>query len=217
MSPDYARMTSMTTFRVGPWIFLLGGLMLLIGALRSDAQDITRVLWQEDPLQQVKVNEDFIQRSPEHIRAILAFLSTRAGTACQQTAPHVVTIDLNDPEILDMELNDLFTPAKLTCELSKEVGYDDQCSDEHLAFVKKWFRRDTAIFKELESCARVPATASLQSALSYIEIREQNGIVDVHYAITRTDTRAGTAETKRFVDRYELEYDMLQRTAHDVE
>lgn len=191
--------------------------MLSLGVRLSNAQDATRVLWQEDSLQQVKLNESFIQQSPEHIRAILAFLSTRAGTACQQTEPNVVTIDLSDPDILDMELSDIFTPAKLTCELSKEVGYDDQCSDEHLDFVKKWFRRDTAIFKELESCARIPATAPLQSALSYIEIKERDGTVEVHYAITRTDTRAATAETKRFVDRYELEYDMLRRTAHDAE
>ncbi len=183
------------------------------GQVRSS--EATRVLWREEPMQRLKVNEDFIARSPEHVRAILAFLSTRAGTACQQTEPNVVTVDLNDPDLLEMELADLFTPAKLTCELSSEIGFDDQCSDEHIAFVKKWFRRDSAVFQELNKCARVPATAGRQRVFSAIEIEEKGNVVDVRYTITHMDNRNGSQISHQFFDRYELDFDMLHRTVHE--
>ena len=190
---------------------------ILCSAVPGYAQEATRVLWREDPLQQLKVNEEYIAQSPEHIRAILAFLSTRAGTSCQQTEPTVVTIDLNDPEILNMELADMFTPGKLTCELSAGVGFEDQCSEEHISFVKKWFRRDTAVFQELEKCNRVPATATLQHVFSAIEMKEDGNAVEVRYAITQVDNRTGARNTRHFVDRYELDYDMLRRTAHETQ
>lgn len=211
---DYAKMKLMPipAFIITVLAVLTGGMT----AVPVHAQETTRVLWREDPLQQLKVNSDFISASPEHIRAILAFLSTRAGTACQQTEPTVVTVDLNDPELLNMKLADMFTPAKLTCELSAGIGFDDQCSDEHIAFVKKWFRRDAAVFQEVEKCARVPATAALQRVFSAIEMKEDGNAVEVRYAITQTDNRTGARSTQRFVDRYELEYDMLRRTVHDT-
>lgn len=198
-----------------PYILSLMAAVLLIFQHGVGAQEeSTRILWREEPLQQLKINEEYLARSPEHVRAILSFLSTRAGTACQQTEPNVVAVDLNDPDLLDMKLADLFTPAKLTCELPARIGYDDQCSEEHIRFVKKWFRRDAAIFQELDSCVRAPATAKNRTVLDFIEMQEDGSAVIVRYAITQWN--AFGTKTDTYADRFELQFDALQRTAHEV-
>ncbi|MCA9394574.1 MAG: hypothetical protein KC900_10250 [Candidatus Omnitrophica bacterium] len=194
-------------------ISLLAAVLLILPGY-AGAQESTRILWRDEPRQQLHINRDYINSSPEHIRAILAFLSTRAGTACQQTEPNVIAVDLNDPDLLEMGLADLFTPAKLACELTAGVGYDDQCSEEHIRFVKKWFRRDAAIFQELDSCARAAATDGNRTVFDLLEIEADAAAVTVRYTITQWNP-FGT-KTESFSDRYELQYDTLQRTAHEI-
>ncbi|MCA9402450.1 MAG: hypothetical protein KC897_01600 [Candidatus Omnitrophica bacterium] len=192
--------------------FLATFLLILPGY--AGAQEPTRILWRDQPRQQLHINLDYINNSPEHIRAILAFLSTRGGTACQQTESNVVTVDLNDPDLLELGLADLFTPVKLTCELTAGVGYDDQCSEDHIRFVKKWFHRDAAVFQELDSCARTAATDNNRTVFDSLEIEEDAAAVTVRYTITQWNP-FGT-KTESFADRYELQYDTLQRTAHEI-
>lgn len=187
-------------------------LLLAVFLKTAAAQQATSILSRDNPSQPAKINREYISNSPEHIRAILAFISTQGDTDCQRIESSVVNLDLKDPEIFDMELEDMFTPEKLTCKLTLEVGYDDQCSDDHERFVKKWFRRDQAIFRDIEACVRNPQAEAAKSVLMALEIMDSGTAIEARYALTSV----GTNETKRFVDRFELELDTLRRTGHEV-
>ena len=195
--------------------FIINGLVLaiLFGCVgNAQAQEAVRVVWWEAQDEPIWINRDYISNSPEHIRAILAFLSTRGGTDCEKIDSSVLDVELKDPDILEFDLDDLFTPEKLTCRLSEEIGYDDQCSDEHIRFIKKWFRRDQTVFRDLESCVRNPQAEVAKSTLIALEVADKGNTVEVRYAITRP----GTKMINRYVERYVLELDTVRRTDHQA-
>ena len=59
------------------------------------------------------------------------------------------------------------------------IGY--QCSDEYLAFERKWFRNDTAVLNELKECHVRPSGANYVTSFGEIILTKSANSVIIYF------------------------------------
>lgn len=117
-----------------------------------------KILWWEET--EVVLNLEFISKMNDEERAVLALLSTYAGGEC-----------MNDED------------NNFKCSLTSALNLGNQCSEEHLAFVKKWFLKDYDVYTSLSDCYSVPYTATNQFKFSEIYFSRSYNRIIVNYKI----------------------------------
>lgn len=120
----------------------------------------------------LKINEHYFEYMEMEEKAALGLLSTLVPGDCKE----------------------LRLQGKLlghSCKLTSLLGYQHQCSNEQLSFLRHWFRTDTATLKLLtqEACNAVPLSTTVQESFSIITIGKTKNEIVITCKISGLDTR----------------------------
>lgn len=124
-----------------------------------------RFLWREtdsgDHLNKIKLNTDYLKSVSEPEKAVLAYVACFVGNECEW----------------DGERNE--KANNLNCKIISSLNLGYQCSDKHLDYIRRWFKNDLNVLKDLENCSITPDGATVQSTFKEInvEVNEQKIIV----------------------------------------
>ena len=106
----------------------------------------------------------YFKKMPEAEKAILGLIATYAGTDC------------------DLENNATDTEhARYSCKLTLALGIGYQCSDEYLAYERKWFRNDSAVLNELKDCSIRPSGANYVTSFGKIILTKSPGTIKIYF------------------------------------
>ncbi len=108
-----------------------------------------KFLWR-DSSASILINEEFCKTISEPEKAALGFVATFIGNECWW-----------DGDYTNKRNN-------LKCEILTELDLGYQCSDNHLGFLRQWFKNDTTALKELEACPTTPNTSTIQDTFDEI-------------------------------------------------
>ncbi len=110
------------------------------------------------------LNLSYFKKMPEAEKAILGLIATYAGTEC------------------GLEYNTINTEhPRYSCKLTLAMGIGYQCSDEYLAFERKWFRNDTTVLNELKECNIRPSGANFVTNFGRIILTRSPGRVKIYF------------------------------------
>ena len=143
--------------------------------------DTVRILWREirydadvqDTVSAIVLNNDYLSRLPDPERAALGYVATFIGTDCQW-----------DGGARDDRSN-------LKCMLISALGLGYQCSEQHLGFLRKWFRSDKKVLAALQDCPTTPFTASSQETFDSIGLINDGGELRVFFAAAGMNMQTG--------------------------
>lgn len=110
------------------------------------------------------LNLSYLRNINEAEKAVLGLITTYAGTECEEW---------------DAAANR--STGNFNCKLTKTLGLGYQCSETHLGFVRKWFRNDTAVLKELKECAAYPNGASTRISFGKIILTKSPGFIKIFF------------------------------------
>jgi hypothetical protein len=85
-------------------------------------------------------------------KAALGYVLSFVGNECQRDYTHEENL--------------------VACSLALALGLGYQCRDQHLNFLKYWFRFDKESLEGLEFCYETPNTATLQTELSLLKMAQ---------------------------------------------
>ncbi|TAF35248.1 MAG: hypothetical protein EAZ57_01215 [Cytophagales bacterium] len=133
-----------------------------------------KFLWREDRsnaelgtvVNEIVINEKLCNSLSDAERAALGYVVTFIGSDCNW----------------DGQANKDFNNLK--CLANNALGLGYQCSEEHLDFLRRWFRNDEASLDALKSCASVPMTATTQETFDFINLKVKDNMISVEFAVT---------------------------------
>ena len=106
----------------------------------------------QDTVNSIFINEDYCKTITDPERAALGFVATFIGNECWW-----------DDEAKDDRSN-------LKCKILTALNLGYQCSEQHLGFLRKWFRNDKESLMKLEDCPTTPYTSTIQDTFKEINI-----------------------------------------------
>ena len=159
-----------------------------------------RFLWREDKYDEefkdtfntIVIDEDLCKKLSEPERAALGFVVTFIGSECNW----------------DGEANDDLGNLKCKTLSSLALGY--QCSEQHLGFLRQWFRNDNKSLKELEDCPTVPYTASSQSSFDYINLNVKDNKISIKFGANGVNMRMGESWNYTETDYFQVANDNIK-------
>lgn len=137
------------------------------------------------------LNKGYCDSISDPERAALGFVATFIGNECWW----------------DGEANVNRSNLKCTILSALDLGY--QCSEEHLGFLRKWFRNDSASLKLLEDCPTTPYTSTVQETFEEIIISTQGNEISVTYQARAINYRDDYSKTWKQTDNFILQDDNL--------
>ena len=135
-------------------IFIISSVSLRL-THASDLPAITKikVLWRVHDGRKIALNEDYLRKAPDSVKAILAYISALAGTECWW--------DKDQPDR---------SMTNLKCKLTWALGLGFQGSNKYKDFLHYWFRHDPQLSK-FDDFNAVPYTATNQNFFDYINLQ----------------------------------------------
>lgn len=147
----------------------------------------------KDSFSTIVVNKDFCKTISDPEKAALAYVATYIGSECQW----------------DGEAND--DRSNLSCKILSALDLGYQCSEMHLGFLKKWFREDREVIKELEyNCPVVPFTAGSQQTFDEITLIRKGNHLVVQFGANGVNLRMGEGWSWTESDYFQIELDHLK-------
>ncbi|MEZ4924491.1 MAG: hypothetical protein R2780_15085 [Crocinitomicaceae bacterium] len=102
----------------------------------------------------------------------------------------------------DGKANDEWTNLK--CKLTNKLGLGYQCSDQHLNFLKSWFKDEDSVLLKLEECPLVPYTATSQNAIKKLSLEVTNDTIIIQSDITGANLRELTFWSYSKIDSFKV-------------
>lgn len=125
----------------------------------------------ETEISTVILNENYIKYISDPEKAALAYVATFIGNDCSW----------------DGKANDNMSNLKCKILSSLNLGY--QCSEQHLGFLRSWFKNDKMILKELENCPKIPDGATVQDTFDEINLEVSGNKITVFFKANGVNLR----------------------------
>jgi len=125
-----------------------------------------KFLWLEDDEQGtplITINNEYCKKISNAEKAALGYVATFIGSECQW----------------DGQAND--DRSNLACKILTALKLGYQCSDDHLGFLRQWFKNDKPTFKELQNCPTTPFTASVQTTFDEISLTTKRNQIIIKF------------------------------------
>jgi hypothetical protein len=151
----------------------------------------------KDTFNSIFIDEELCKTLSEPERAALGYVATFIGSECNW----------------DGEGKDDFSNLKCKTLTALDLGY--QCSDKHLGFLRKWFKNDKKILKELEDCPTVPYTASSQQTFDFINLIVKGNIISVEFAASGVNMPMGETWEWSETDYFQVDKDNIKLIKKD--
>jgi len=124
-----------------------------------------RFLWRDSSAAML-INQDFCKTISDFEKAALGYVATFMGNECEWDG----------------------SPSKdrtnLKCEILTALNLGYQCSEQHLGFLKQWFRNDSTVLKELEACPTTPNTSTIQETFDEIILTTKGDEISVYFKVS---------------------------------
>ncbi len=119
------------------------------------------------------LNENYLKTITDPERAVLGYVATFIGNECGW----------------DGQANE--NRGNLKCKILSGLNLGYQCSNQHLGFLRFWFRNNKDIIKELENCPTTPDGATVQDTFDEINIETSGNKITVSFKANGINMREG--------------------------
>lgn len=158
-----------------------------------------KFLWREDEYDEelkdtvntIFINQEYCKNISEPERAALGFVSSFIGSECDW----------------DGEPNSKYD--NLSCKINTALNLGYQCSEEHLSFLRKWFKNDKKSLERLTDCSAIPYTASSQTTFDYIDIITKGDTIKITFKASGFNMRYQESWSSKVEDTFILKNDNL--------
>jgi len=151
----------------------------------------------QDTVNSIFINEDYCKTITDPERAALGFVATFIGNECWW-----------DEEAKDDRSN-------LKCKILTALNLGYQCSDQHLGFLRKWFRNDKESLMKLEDCPTTPYTSTIQDTFQEINITIKENEIQVSFIANGINLRDQRKWSWSETDYFKFEDDQIRLTKVD--
>jgi hypothetical protein len=159
-----------------------------------------KFLWREekydenlkDTFNTIVINDELCKNLTDPERAALGFVVTFIGSECQW----------------DGEAKDDLSNLKCKTLTALDLGY--QCSNQHLDFLRKWFKNDSKSLEILKDCPTVPYTANSQNTFDFINLKVIDNVILVEFSASGINMRMGENWEWTETDYFKLDKDNLK-------
>jgi hypothetical protein len=124
-----------------------------------------------DSIEEICINISFCKTISEPEKAALGYVATFIGSDCNWDG------DFNDDR------------NNLKCKILTALNLGYQCSEQHLGFLRKWFKEDKKVLKDLETCPTTPYTATSQNTFIKIRLIVKGKEISVYFEAIGVNTR----------------------------
>ena len=111
----------------------------------------------------INLNQNYLKTITDPEKAALAYAATFIGNEC------------------NWDGNADHNRGNLKCVILSALNLGYQCSNQHLGFLRSWFRNDEKILKELENCPTTPDGATVQDTFDEINIQTSGNEIIVSF------------------------------------
>ncbi|EEI93399.1 hypothetical protein HMPREF0765_1008 [Sphingobacterium spiritivorum ATCC 33300] len=140
-----------------------------------------KFLWREDQYDEelkdtfnmIRINEDLAKNLSDPERAAIGYVATFIGNECQWDGPY------KDDR------------SNLKCKILTALQLGYQCSEQHIGFLKKWFKDDKAVLEELQGCPTIPDGATIQNTFDEISFKKEGDKLAVNFKVSGHNMREG--------------------------
>lgn len=130
------------------------------------------------------INQDFCKTITDSEKAALGYVASFIGNECEWDG-----VPTNDR-------------SNLKCEILTALNLNYQCSEQHLGFLKQWFRNDSTVLKELEACPTTPNTSTIQETFDEIILTTKGDAISAYFKASgihlREEREWSWSETNHF-------------------
>lgn len=119
------------------------------------------------------LNDNYLKTITDPERAVLGYVATFIGNECEW----------------DGQANE--NRGNLKCKIFSELNLGYQCSNQHLGFLRFWFRNSKDIIKELENCPTTPDGATIQDTFDEINVETSGNKITVSFKANGINMREG--------------------------
>ncbi len=146
----------------------------------------------QDSVNSIFINEDYCKRITDSERAALGFVATFIGNECWW-----------DGEAKDDRSN-------LKCKILTALNLGYQCSEQHLGFLRKWFRNDKESLEKLEDCSTTPYTSTIQDTFEEIYLTVKENIISVSFIANGINLREQRKWSWSETDYFQFENEQIR-------
>ncbi|OHT43409.1 hypothetical protein [Flavobacterium tructae] len=158
-----------------------------------------KFLWREDEYDKelkdtvntIFINKEYAKNISEPEKAALGFVASFIGSECDW----------------DGEPNE--KRDNLSCKINTALNIGYQCSEEHLSFLRKWFKNDKKQLERLADCSAVPFTASSQVTFDYINVVTKGDTIKISFKAVGASMRTQKSSSYKEEDTFVLKKDNL--------
>jgi len=151
----------------------------------------------KDTFNSIFIDEDFCKTITDPERAALGYVATFTGNECWW----------------DGEGND--DRSNLKCKILSALKLGYQCSDEHLGFLRKWFKDDKKSLEKLNNCPITPYTATIQDTFDEITLTVNGNKISVFFKASGFNTREGDSWSWTETDYFEFDNNNIKLIKKD--
>ena len=146
----------------------------------------------KDTFNSIFINEDFCKTITDPEKAALGYVVTFIDSDCERS---------------EESMDDF---SNLKCKTLSALNLGSKCSDKHLGFLRKWFKKDSKSLKVLEDCPTVPYTASSQSTFDFINLTVKDNNISVEFGVRGINMRIGESWSYSETDYFQLFMDNIK-------
>ncbi|HFB99220.1 MAG TPA: hypothetical protein ENJ53_00310 [Phaeodactylibacter sp.] len=121
---------------------------------KERAKKHTTVILEND-----KVNADFFDNIDRPEKALLSWYLYAYGNECDATS------------------------SKAKCKILELLHVKDECADEHIRFLKKWFDKDVMAQMKLKNCPVLAVDDAIQNKYKAIILSRNRDTLSIHFKV----------------------------------
>jgi len=125
----------------------------------------------KDSLTTMVINEEYCKTISDYERAAIGYASSFIGSECWW----------------DGDANKDY--SNLKCKVTHALNLGYQCSEQHLGFLRHWFRNDRVVLDTLSNCSAVPYGATIQNHFNDLSLLIADSTITVVYNASGINTR----------------------------
>ncbi|MFA5619735.1 MAG: hypothetical protein WDA08_05450 [Weeksellaceae bacterium] len=141
-----------------------------------------------DSIPYMRINNKYAQSMTDAEKAAIGYVATFIGNECEW----------------DGGYTDDNTNLKCKILTALDLGY--QCSEQHLGFLRSWFKNDEKVLEELsaDNCPIIPNTATFQNSFNRIDVTTKGNEIIVAYQATDFNMQDGSSNTWKEIDYFQV-------------
>jgi len=146
----------------------------------------------KDSVSSISIDETFCKTITNPEKAALGYVATFIGNECCW-----------DGESKEDRSN-------LKCKILSALNLGYQCSEQHLGFLRQWFKGDKQSLASLENCPTTPYTATIQDTFDEITLTVKGDRISIFFKANGVNMRTGDSWSWTETDHFQIKNDHIK-------